>query len=109
MTATQQLITVAMLILGTQITRFLPFIIFPPGRELPKFIHYLGKMLTPAAIAMLLVYCLKDITILSGNHGIPELISLAAVVGLHIWKRQMLLSITAGTAIFMVLSQFLFV
>ncbi|NLB29235.1 MAG: branched-chain amino acid transporter AzlD, partial [Clostridiales bacterium] len=78
MTFGQQLITIGMVVLGTVITRFLPFIVFPPGRKLPKFIHYLGKVLTPAAIGMLLVYCLKDVEILTGTHGIPELVSLAA-------------------------------
>ena len=108
MTLTQQIITVGMVVLGTMLTRFLPFIIFPPGRQLPKFVSYLGKALTPAAIGMLLVHCLRDTTILTGSHGIPELIAIAAIIGVHLWKRQILLSIPVGTVLYMLLVQVVF-
>jgi len=97
-----------MVVLGTVLTRFLPFIVFPPGKQLPKFVNYLGKALTPAAIGMLLVHCLRSTPVLTGTHGIPELISLAVIAGIHIWKRQMLLSITVGTVLYMVLVQLVF-
>ena len=108
MSLTQQIITVGMVVLGTMLTRFLPFIVFPPGRQLPKFINYLGKAITPSAIGMLVVHCLRNTPILTGSHGIPELISIVVVVGLHLWKRQMLLSITAGTVVYMMLVQLVF-
>ena len=108
MTLVQQIITIAMVALGTMITRFLPFIVFPAGRETPKFIQYLGKVLPPAVFGMLVIYSLKDVSLLAGSHGIPELLSILIVVGLHFWKRQMLLSIAGGTACYMLLVQFIF-
>ncbi|MBQ7827491.1 MAG: branched-chain amino acid transporter permease [Clostridia bacterium] len=108
MTFTEQIITVAMVVLGTQITRFLPFILFPAGKSTPKYIEYLGKVLPAAIFGFLVVYCLKGVDILAGSHGIPELISVAAVVLLHLWRRQMLLSIAGGTVIYMVLVQLVF-
>ena len=89
--------------LTTFSTRVIPFLIFPKGREIPKTIQYLGKALTPAVIGMLVVYCLKDTTVLSKPYGIPEVISVAA--GLHIWKRNNLLSIGVGTVLYMFLIQ----
>ena len=94
MTTIQQIITIAMAVLATTLTRFLSFIIFPAGKEAPKFIKYLGKVLPAAVFGFLVVYCLKNVDILSGSHGIPELIAVAVVVVLHLWKRQMLLSST---------------
>lgn len=108
MTVSQQIITVAMIILATVITRFLPFLIFPAGKETPGFIKYLGKVLPAAVFGLLVVYCIKNVTILEGSHGIPELIAILAVAGLHLWKRQMLLSIAGGTVIYMLLIQFVF-
>lgn len=108
MTFTEQLITLAMVVLGTQITRFLPFILFPAGKSTPKYIEYLGKVLPAAIFGFLVVYCLKGVDVLSGSHGLPELISVTAVVLLHLWRRQMLLSIAGGTVIYMVLVQLVF-
>ena len=108
MTLTQQIITVAMVVLGTMITRFLPFAAFPLGKPTPKYIQYLGQVLPAAVFALLIVYSLKDVTIFSGSHGIPEAIGIAAVVALHVWKRQMLLSIAGGTILYMLLVQFVF-
>lgn len=68
----------------------------------------LEKFFRPAVFGMLVIYCLKNVSILSGSHGIPELIAIAAVVALHLWKRQMLLSIAGGTIIYMLLVQFVF-
>lgn len=108
MTTTQHMILIAMVTLGTMITRFLPFLLFPEGKKTPRYIQYLGKVLPAAALGLLVVYCFKDVTILSGSHGIPELIATALVIGLHLWKRQLLLSIGAGTVCYMILVQLVF-
>ena len=108
MTLTQQIITIAMVVLGTMMTRFLPFILFPAGKPTPKYIQYLGKVLPGAVFGLLVIYCLKNVSIFSGSHGIPEAIAIALVIALHLWKRQMLLSIACGTICYMLLVQFLF-
>ena len=72
MTVSQQIITIAMVVLGTMITRFLPFFVFPAGKETPKFVQYLGKYLPGAVFRLLVVYCLKNVNILTGSHGLPE-------------------------------------
>lgn len=108
MMTAQMILTVAMVALGTMITRFVPFLLFPAGKPTPKYIQYLGRVLPSAALGLLVVYCFKDVSILSGSHGIPELIATALVVGLHLWKRQILLSIGAGTVCYMILIQLVF-
>lgn len=108
MTITQQILTIAAVVAGTMLTRFLPFLLFPAGRQTPKYILYLGKVLPPAVFGLLVIYCLKDVSLFSGSHGIPELISIALVIALHLWKRQMLLSIAGGTVCYMILVQFFF-
>ncbi|MEI3163563.1 MAG: branched-chain amino acid transporter permease [Lachnospirales bacterium] len=108
MTLTQQIITIGMVVLGTMITRFLPFIIFPAGKPTPKYIQYLGKVLPGAVFGMLVIYCLKNVSILGGTHGIPEAISIILVICLHLFKRQMLISIAGGTICYMLLVQFIF-
>ena len=108
MTLTQQIITVAMVVIGTVITRFLPFIIFPDGKKTPDYIKYLGDVLPLAVFVLLIVYCLRDVSILHGSHGIPELISIALTVGIHLWRRKMILSIAAGTVCYMLLIHFVF-
>ena len=108
MTLAQRIITIAAVSLATMLTRFLPFIIFPAGKPTPKFIKYLGEVLPPAVFGMLVIYCVKGVDLLSGSHGIPELISIAAVVLLHLWKQQMLLSIAGGTILYMLLVQLVF-
>ena len=105
MTLTQQLITIGMVILGTVLTRFLPFLIFPAGKPTPKYIQYLGRVLPSAVFGLLVGYCLRGVDPLTGSHGIPELISILLVVILHLWKRQMLLSIAGGTVCYMLLVQ----
>ena len=108
MTLTQQIITIAMIVLGTLMTRFLPFLLFPAGKPTPRYIQYLGKVLPSAVFGLLVVYSLKDVSLLTGGHGIPELISVAVVIALHLWKRQMLLSIAGGTVCYMLLVQLVF-
>lgn len=109
MTDFQIVVTIGMVVLGTMITRFLPFLVFPSGKPTPKYVQYLGKALPGAALGLLVVYCFKDVSVLSGTHGIPELISLVCIAALHVWKRNMLLSIAAGTAVYMLLVNFVFV
>ncbi len=108
MTITQQIITVGMVILGTALTRFLPFLIFPTGKPTPKYIQYLGKVLPSAVFGLLVIYCLKNVSIFSGAHGIPEFMAILVVVLLHVWKRQMLISIAGGTICYMLLVQMVF-
>ena len=108
MTFTEQIITIAMVVLGTLITRFLPFIVFPAGKPTPKFVKYLGRVLPPAVFGMLIIYCLKNVSIFTGSRGIQELIAIAVTAGLHLWKRQMLLSIAGGTIVYMLLVQLVF-
>ena len=108
MSITEQIIMIAMVVLGTMATRFLPFIVFPHGKETPKYVQYLGKALPGAVFGLLVVYSLKSVSLIAYQHGIPEFIALAFVVVLHLWKRQMLLSIAGGTVLYMVLVQTVF-
>lgn len=108
MSVTQQIITIAMVVLATMLTRFLPFIVFPSGKSTPKYIQYLGKVLPAAVFGLLVIYCLKNVDVMTGSHGLPELISIAVVIGLHLWKRNMLISIAGGTVCYMLLVQLVF-
>lgn len=108
MTLTQQIITIAMVVIGTMLTRFLPFILFPAGKPTPKYIQYLGTVLPPAVFGLLVIYCLKNVSVFTYSYGLPELISIVLVIALHCWKRQMLLSIAGGTICYMLLVQLVF-
>lgn len=108
MTLTQEIVTIALCALGTMITRFLPFIVFRSDKPTPKYIQYIGNALPPTIFGMLVIYCLKDVSLLGGSHGIPEAIAIIAVIALHLWKRNMLLSIAGGTVCYMLLVQFVF-
>ena len=99
---------IAVIALVTALLRFLPFAIFRDGKKTPKIIEKLSKSLPSAIMAMLVIYCLKDVQFLQAPHGIPELISCAVVAALHVWKRNSLLSIGAGTVCYMLLVQFVF-
>lgn len=105
---TEQIITIGLCVLGTMATRFLPFILFSSKKPTPKYIQYLGKALPSAIFGMLVIYCLKNVQLFSGSHGLPEAIAILVVVGLHLWKRQMLLSIAGGTICYMLLVQLVF-
>ena len=105
----QILITVGMVVLGTMITRFLPFFVFGEGKATPKFIQYMSAYLPPAVFALLVVYCLKGANFLVYPHALPELIAVVCVVIIHLIYKQMLVSIGVGTVIYMVLLQFIFV
>lgn len=108
MTGREQFFTILVIVLGTMLTRFLPFLLFPAGKPTPKLVQKLERILPAAVFGLLIVYCLKNVSFLSGSHGLPELISIALVTALHLWKRQALLSIAAGTVCYMLLIQFVF-
>lgn len=95
--------------LGTFLTRVIPFIFLPEGKETPRIILYLGRVLPAACMGLLIVYCLKDVSLLSFPHGIPEAIGILSVAILHKWKGNALLSIFGGTIIYMVLVQTVFI
>lgn len=108
MTPTEQILTIAILALGTMATRFLPFLIFRDNKPTPQYIQYLGKALPAAIFGMLVVYCLKSVNVLAYSYGLPELIAILVTVALHLWKRQTLLSIAGGTVCYMLLVQLVF-
>lgn len=96
---------ISVMAIVTILLRFLPFILFDRGERLPKWISYLGKVLPPAVISILLVYCLRNINLIEGNHGLPELICVGVAVLLHFFKRNTLLSIGVSTLLYMVIVQ----
>lgn len=100
--------TIAVTAIVTIALRFIPFLIFGENRKTPAIIAYLGRVLPYAIMGMLVVYCLKDVSFAAAPFGIPEAIGCAVVAGLHVWKRNTLLSIGAGTVIYMLLVQFVF-
>lgn len=106
--AVQTVVTILALAAGTQLTRWLPFWLFPENKEPPAVVTYLGHVLPPACMGLLVVYCLKDVSWFSGTHGLPELASIAVVAVLHKWKNNVLLSIAGGTALYMFLVQAVF-
>lgn len=108
MTLLQKAVTIAICAFGTMTTRFLPFLVFREGKPTPKYIQYLGKALPSAVFGMLVIYCLKNVDILGGSHGLPELIAVIITLSLHLWRRQMLLSIAGGTVCYMMLVQLVF-
>lgn len=108
MTLSQQIVTVALIVLATMLTRFLPFLLFPAGKPTPNYIRYLGKVLPSAVFGLLVIYSLRNVSVLTGSHALPELLSIALVIVLHCWKRQILLSIAGGTVCYMLLVQLVF-
>lgn len=108
MTSLQMTVMIAAVAVGTMLTRFLPFFVFSGKKPVPKYVEYLGKALPGAALGLLVIYCFKNVNVLTGTHGLPELIALTAIVALHVWKRNMPLSIAAGTGLYMLLVNFVF-
>lgn len=108
MTSLEMIITVAIVVVGTLLTRFSAFLIFPTGKKAPDFVLYLGKALPTSVMGMLVVYTFKETVVLSYPYGIPELIALIVTVVLHLWKRNMLVSIGVGTVVYMILIQAVF-
>ena len=103
------LIMIAIMAIITFLLRYLPFAIFPADKKTPSVITYLSNALPCAIMGMLVVYCLKGVTIFTGNHGIPEAICVILVIILHKWKHNSLLSISIGTVVYMLLVQMVFV
>ena len=108
MNMTHSILIIVIGCIVTAITRFLPFLIFRKNAKTPAIIDHLGKVLPFAIMGMLVVYCLKDVTLLSAPYGIPELLGCATVALLHVWKRNTLLSIGGGTVLYMILVQLVF-
>lgn len=106
---TETLIILVLLALGVQLTRWIPFWLFPEKKEPPAVVTYLGHVLPPAMMGLLVIYCLKDISWAAAPHGIPELISIVVVAVLHKWKDNVLLSIAGGTVLYMIFIQVVFV
>lgn len=105
---TQSLVIVIACALTTVAVRYLPFILFDHGKEPPKWIKYLGDVLPPAIMSVLVIYCLRNVNLLAGSHGIPDLLCIAVAVLLHLWKRNVLLSICVSTVLYMILVQTVF-
>ena len=108
LTAAETLASIAVMSAVTFLTRALPFLLFDRGEHPPKIVLYLGKVLPPAIIAMLIVYCLKGVTFSTPAGWIPTLLAGAAAVLLHLWKGNDLISIFGATGLYMVLVQGVF-
>ena len=108
MNTTHSLLIVLVVTVMTLATRALPFLVFGGKRQPPKAIMYLGKVLPCAIMAMLVVYCLKNVSFATWPHGIPEAIGVVLAAALHVWKRNTLLSIAASTVVYMLLVQLVF-
>lgn len=103
MTSGQQLFSIAMVMLATVATRFLPFLVFPAGNRTPAYIRYLGKVLPSATLGLLLIFCYRNAALFTGVRGLPQLLAGAAVAALHLWKRRVLLSVAGGTILYTLL------
>ena len=106
-------ILILLAVAGTATTRFLPFLLFPEGREVPDYVRYLGRVLGAAVFGILVIYCFRNTDFATsfargGTHGIPELIALAVTIAVFCWKRKMVLSMAAGTILYMILVQVVF-
>lgn len=109
LTPIQIIMTILAVALGAMSTRFPPFFLFPEGKKPPQVVTYLGNVLPPVMMGLLVVYCLKEVPVIVYPHGMPELISIAFIVLIHLWRKNVLLSIGCGTALYMFLVQAVFV
>lgn len=103
MSTVHTLLIIGVIALVTLFTRALPFLLFDHGERPPRWVTYLGQVLPPAIMALLVVYCLRNIDLLAGNHGLPQLICVAVAALLHLWKGNTLVSIFGATALYMAL------
>jgi len=108
-TPLQNLIIILIISAATALTRFIPFILFPDNNKAPAIIVYLGKVIPFAVMMMLVIYGIKHINFHALSAWLPEIISIAGVIGLHVWKRNAILSIWLGTIFYMLLVQFVFI
>jgi len=108
MTTGQSLLFFAVITGGTVLMRFLPFLLFPENKETPVYVRYLGKVLPYTIIGMLVVYCLRNTAVFRFPYALPEAISIAGILLLQLWRKNMLLSIGGGTVIYMLLVQLVF-
>ena len=102
------MIVIIVMGIATLATRIMPAIIFGRGEKVPEFILYLGHVVPYTAMGLLIVYCLKDVSVLDAPHGLPEIIALAAVTLTYLWKRNSIFSVVIGTALYMFLVQTVF-
>lgn len=111
MTGLQYAAIIGAVALGTMLTRFLPFLAFGREKPAPKYVQYLGKALPGAALGLLVIYCVRNVDVTAGDHGIPQgILMLAAMLitaGLHIWRKNMLLSIAVGTVAYILMINFI--
>ena len=105
MTFFEQVVTITLCALASVLTRAIPFLVFSPSKPTPALVRYLGNALPSAIFAMLVVYCLKNTSFITGSHGIPELVGIICTVITHLWLRQMLISTLVGTVVYMLLVQ----
>ena len=108
LTVIQTLVIILCITAATQISRWLPFIAFSGKKETPEFVKYLGRVLPPALMGLLVVYCFKSTPILTGSHGLPELIVALFVIISYEWKENLLISVGGGTVVYMLLVQLVF-
>ncbi|MPW25712.1 branched-chain amino acid transporter AzlD [Alkalibaculum sp. M08DMB] len=109
LTNSNLIITIIIMATTTFFTRLVPFIIFPSNKETPKYILYLGDVLPYSIIGMLIIYCLKNISLLTFPYGMGEIIAILFVIIVHVWKKNTLLSICGGTILYMFLVQTIFI
>ena len=108
LTTAQAVAAIAVMAVVTFLTRALPFLLFDRGEKPPRVVLYLGRVLPPAVIAMLIVYCLRDLSFAAAAQWVPAVVASLVTVALHLWKGNNLLSIFGGTVLYMVLVQTVF-
>lgn len=100
---------IIILVMGlmTLATRIVPVLLFGRGEKVPDYILYLGKVVPYTAMGLLIVYCLRDVPVLEAPHALPELIAMTAVTVTYLWKRNTIISVVIGTALYMMMIQLL--
>ncbi len=107
MTISQELITIALCALASLIMRFLPFVVLSTRKPTPKYVQYLGKVLPAATYSMIVVYCLRHVDFTYLPSFVPEVVAILFTIGVHVWKRETVISIFAGTLLYMILIRFI--
>ena len=105
---THAMVLILTMMVGTMATRFLPFLLLGDKRQTPPFISYLGKVLPYAIMGMLVVYCLKGVSVTRISSLVPAALGVGITAGLHLWKHNTLISIIGGTVCYMILVQMVF-